>query len=152
MDFDLRPATPADRGFIWALRQATMRPLIEPLEGWHEALQQLRRRVARRTDRRRGGRADRRADVRDRGHELHLTWVAVAPARQRAGLGTALVRVAQAEAAAAGLSLTLRAMRANPALRLYERLGFTAEAAPPAPGLPTDRIPMRWTPGRPTRP
>lgn len=39
MDFTLRPATNADRAFIWDLRQLTMRPLIEPLEGWDESTQ-----------------------------------------------------------------------------------------------------------------
>jgi predicted GNAT family acetyltransferase len=40
------------------------------------------------------------------------------------GLGTTLVRALQAEAAASGKPLTIHVERFNPALRLYERLGF----------------------------
>lgn len=150
MDFDLRPATDADRAFIWALRLATMRPLIEPLEGWDEEQQRsyadesLAGRVVLIAAERVGV-----LTIRDCGHELHLTWIAVIPARQSAGLGTALLRLAQVEATEAGLPLTLRVMRGNPAVQLYERLGFAAEGAPPTPGPPTDRIAMRWTPSGP---
>jgi GNAT superfamily N-acetyltransferase len=144
MDFDLRPATPADRAFIWALRQATMRPLIEPLEGWHEPTQRgyadesLAGRIVVV-----GGEPAGVLTVRNRGSELHLTWVAVLPQLQGFGLGTALLRRAQQEAAAARLPLTLRVMRANPAVRLYERMGFSADG-PVVAGLPTDRLTMRW--------
>ena len=40
------------------------------------------------------------------------------------GIGTRLLRTLQAEAAAAGKPLRIHVERFNPALRLYERLGF----------------------------
>jgi predicted GNAT family acetyltransferase len=43
------------------------------------------------------------------------------------GLGTTLLRNLQSEAAAAGKPLRIHVERFNPALRLYERLGFPAD-------------------------
>jgi predicted GNAT family acetyltransferase len=40
------------------------------------------------------------------------------------GIGTGLVRQLQSEAAAAGKPLRIHVERFNPALRLYQRLGF----------------------------
>jgi hypothetical protein len=39
MDFRLRPAKPSDREFIWRLRVATMKDMIEAAYGWDEATQ-----------------------------------------------------------------------------------------------------------------
>jgi len=144
MDFTLRPATNADRAFIWDLRQLTMRPLIEPLDGWDEPTQRsyADESLAGRIVLVRGEPAG-VLTVKRRALELHLTWVAVLPRLQGVGLGAALIRHAQEEAAAAGLPLTLRVMRANPAVRLYERLGFASDGTALS-GLPTDRLTMRW--------
>ena len=128
----------------WDLRQLTIRPLIEPLEGWDEPTQRgyadesLTGRIVLV-----GGEPAGVLTVMRWTHELHLTWIAVLPQLQGAGLGAALIRRAQGEAAAARLPLTLRVMRANPAVRLYERLGFTSDGTTLA-GLPTDRVTMRW--------
>ena len=144
MEFELRPATNADRGFIWELRQLTMRPLVQPLEGWDEPTQRgyadesLTGRIVLV-----GGQPAGVLTVKSRPHELHLTWIAVLPRLQGAGLGAALIRRAQEEAAAARLPLTLRVMRASPAVRLYERLGFASDGTS-LPGLSTDRLTMRW--------
>jgi ribosomal protein S18 acetylase RimI-like enzyme len=80
-----------------------------------------------------------------RGRERHLTFVGILPALQGAGLGTALVRLAQDEAAAAGLSLSLHVLSANGAVRLYRRLGFEVEASDPV-SAGADRLLMRWRP------
>jgi ribosomal protein S18 acetylase RimI-like enzyme len=149
MDFTLRPVTPYDLPFLWSLREAAMRPNYEPVEGWDEAVQ--RERAAESLAGRLvlvDGVPTGVLTVTDRGHELHLTWVAVLPALQGRGLGTALVRLAQAEAAATGRPLTLHVQPANPARRLYERLGFELD------GLVMDgrRARMRWTPGSGSRP
>ena len=50
--------------------------------------------------------------------------VALLPEARRGGIGTRLVRDVQERAAAAGKSVTIHVERMNPALRLYERLGF----------------------------
>jgi ribosomal protein S18 acetylase RimI-like enzyme len=145
MEFTLRPATADDLPFLWRLREAAMRPVYEPAEGWDEAVQ--RERAAESIAGRIvlvGGEPAGALTVKDRGHELHLAWVAVLPRLQGQGLGTALVRLAQAEAAAAGRPLSLHVLPSNPARQLYERLGFEVEALV----LGGARARMRWTPPR----
>lgn len=56
--------------------------------------------------------------------EIRLIDVALVPAWRNRGIGGALLRDLMAEAAAAGKPLTIHVERFNPALRLYERLGF----------------------------
>jgi ribosomal-protein-alanine N-acetyltransferase len=62
--------------------------------------------------------------------ELHINTLAVAEERRREGLATRLLGFVFAEAAAAGVRrATLEVRRSNePALRLYERLGFSVKA------------------------
>ena len=50
--------------------------------------------------------------------------IALLPEHRGAGIGTKLLRELQDEAKAAGKALTIHVERFNPALRLYERLGF----------------------------
>lgn len=68
---------------------------------------------------------------------LRLVDISLLPAYRSRGVGTALLRGLLEEAAAAGKPLRLHVARSNPALRLYERLGFTpvggAEADPRQP-------------------
>lgn len=56
--------------------------------------------------------------------QIRLMDIAILPAFQRRGIGATLIRELQGEAAAAGKALTIHVERMNPALRLYERLGF----------------------------
>ncbi len=56
--------------------------------------------------------------------EVRIVDVALLPEARRGGIGTTLVRDVQERAAAAGKSVTIHVERMNPALRLYERLGF----------------------------
>ncbi len=62
--------------------------------------------------------------------ELHINTLAVTEERRREGLATRLLGFVFAEAAAAGVRrATLEVRRSNePALRLYERLGFSVRA------------------------
>lgn len=48
----------------------------------------------------------------------------IEPEFQGRGIGTAVVRQIQREARASGVKLLLGVLKANPALRLYKRLGF----------------------------
>ena len=57
--------------------------------------------------------------------EIRIVDIALLPARRGEGVGTALVRDLLAEADATGKRVTIHVERLNPALRLYERLGFT---------------------------
>ncbi|HEX9638725.1 MAG TPA: GNAT family N-acetyltransferase [Acidobacteriota bacterium] len=61
---------------------------------------------------------DRRAD------EIRLIDIALLPEFRGAGIGTALLMELIDEAAAAGKPLRIHVERFNPALRLYQRLGF----------------------------
>ena len=56
--------------------------------------------------------------------EIRIMDIALLPEHRGAGIGTKLLRDLQAEARVAGKSLTIHVERFNPALRLYERLGF----------------------------
>ena len=67
--------------------------------------------------------------------------VSVAPAVQRRGIGAALIRSLLDEASVAGKRVHLDVLRANPARRLYERLGFRVVAED------THSYLMRFDPG-----
>ena len=56
--------------------------------------------------------------------EIRIMDIAVLPEHRGAGIGTKLLRELQDEARAAGKTLTIHVERFNPALQLYERLGF----------------------------
>jgi ribosomal protein S18 acetylase RimI-like enzyme len=57
--------------------------------------------------------------------ELHVIDIALLPEHRRAGIGTALLNDLLAEADQDGVPVRIHVERFNPALRLYERLGFT---------------------------
>lgn len=59
------------------------------------------------------------------GKELRIIDIALLPAWRGHGIGSRLLRTLQDEATAAHKPLTIHVERMNPALRLYERLGFT---------------------------
>jgi ribosomal protein S18 acetylase RimI-like enzyme len=56
--------------------------------------------------------------------EIRIVDIALVPECCDRGIGTGLVRQLQSEAAAAGKPLRIHVERFNPALRLYQRLGF----------------------------
>jgi ribosomal protein S18 acetylase RimI-like enzyme len=58
------------------------------------------------------------------GETMLLIDIALLPEYRGSGIGTALLRDLQAEAAVAGKALLLHVETFNPAMRLYERLGF----------------------------
>lgn len=140
MEYELRQAGPADREFIWKLRCETMRPIVEPVDGWDEATQRSY------ADESLSGRIVMVAGepagvltIANWGSEMHLVWIALLPKYQRRGLGTALIQSAQREAASAGLPLGLQVQTNNPACELYRRLGFTDRVRG------ANRILMRWS-------
>jgi ribosomal protein S18 acetylase RimI-like enzyme len=60
--------------------------------------------------------------------EIRIVDVALLPEHRGGGAGTTLLRGLMAEAAAAGKALSIHVERMNPALKLYERLGFVPVA------------------------
>jgi ribosomal protein S18 acetylase RimI-like enzyme len=59
-------------------------------------------------------------------HALRLADIALLAAERNQGIGTALIRELLAEAARIGVPVQLQVLRHNRAVRLYQRLGFTA--------------------------
>jgi ribosomal protein S18 acetylase RimI-like enzyme len=59
-----------------------------------------------------------------RNDEVRIIDIALLPEHRGAGIGGALLRGLLAEAAAAGKPVRIHVERMNPALRLYDRLGF----------------------------
>ena len=57
--------------------------------------------------------------------EIRIVDIALLPEHRGSGIGTSLLHDLLAEADAAGKSVTIHVERLNPALRLYERLGFS---------------------------
>jgi ribosomal protein S18 acetylase RimI-like enzyme len=57
--------------------------------------------------------------------EIRIVDIALLPEHRGNGVGSSLLRDLLAEADAAGQRVTIHVERFNPALRLYERLGFT---------------------------
>lgn len=56
--------------------------------------------------------------------EIRIMDIALLPEHRGSGIGTKLLRDLQEEARSAGKSLTIHVERFNPALRLYQQLGF----------------------------
>lgn len=59
---------------------------------------------------------------------IHLVDIALLPGLRGGGIGTALIRGLLAEGRERGVPVRLSVLKANPALRLYERLGFSLTA------------------------
>lgn len=122
----LRAASEADRAFCWQLHVDAMRACVEATWGWDEADQRARFEAAFDPAALRivevGGAPVGHLRVEAADVPVRLLSVAIAPARQGRGLGTALVEHVVHEAA--GAPVWLQVLKVNPARALYERLGF----------------------------
>ncbi|WIG94399.1 GNAT family N-acetyltransferase [Myxococcus sp. SDU36] len=72
--------------------------------------------------------------------------IALLPSHQGSGVGTRLLTQVRDEAGKAGVPLRLRVLRTSPARRLYERLGFEVDAAPPEQEAADPYVAMTWNP------
>lgn len=59
------------------------------------------------------------------GSEWYLSQIQLLPAWQRRGLGTEIVQGVLADATESGAAVSLSVLKVSPAVRLYERLGFS---------------------------
>lgn len=128
MTLAFRPATAADIEYARSLYFETMRWIIERLFGWDEAaeVEKFAKQFV----------PEEASIITCRGMEVgwlqtsvrddcvFLAQVYVEPGHQGQGLGTQAVRMVIAQADELGLPVRLGVVRFNPALGLYERLGF----------------------------
>jgi ribosomal protein S18 acetylase RimI-like enzyme len=125
----LRPASSADREFLYTLHVATMKDLIERTWGWDEKwqLEDFDRRLTR----------CRVSVIETEGQPVGATWVEmnakriyvtdlqILPSWQRRGIATAIMKMIIRDATENGRVVELAVLRLNDsAKRLYERLGF----------------------------
>ncbi len=153
----LRPAAADDEGFLYELNAAT-RAAELALGQWDApqaaALLQLQYRAQQQSYRQefpaatteivltpgQGITAVGRLITDRSAAEILLVDIALLPAWQGRGIGTALIQALQAEAAAAGRAIRLHVLASNRARRLYQRLGFVVE------GEPAVYLAMIWRP------
>lgn len=123
----LRPAREDDVPFLLALREQTMAAHfrasgVEPTRDQH--LQRVRVRFECAQIIEHESRPVGLFKAARDGLEWQLIQLQLAPEVQGRGIGEALIRRLVDEARSAGAALTLHVLHANPARRLYERLGF----------------------------
>jgi ribosomal protein S18 acetylase RimI-like enzyme len=133
-----RPETPEDEAFLAKL-YATTRDIEMALTGWDAAQQQafLHQQFQLQTTHYRNHYGDALFQIilRDKApigriylhygpSEIRLMDIALLPEYRRSGIGGSILENLLREAAQLGKSVTLHVERFNPALRLYERLGF----------------------------
>jgi GNAT superfamily N-acetyltransferase len=136
--FRLRPITPEDDSFLAGLYASTRAEELA-VTGWSDedkAIFCRRQFDAQSAHYRenypgallqiieRGGVAIGRLYIARWEREIRIMDIALLPEHRGAGIGTQLLRELQDEASSAGKTLTIHVERFNPALRLYERLGF----------------------------
>jgi len=128
MDIRLRASHARDFDFARGLYFETMRSMIERLFGWNQATQEekftgwfkLDEVSIITVDGVDAGWIQQRADS----GEIFLGSIYVVPTMQGKGIGTHVLRSLLASAKDQSKVLTLAVMKINPAIRLYERLGF----------------------------
>jgi ribosomal protein S18 acetylase RimI-like enzyme len=123
----LRPAREDDVPFLLALREQTMDEHFrasgaEPSRDEHLERVRVRFECAQIIEHE--GRPAGLFKVARDGVDWQLIQIQLAPELQGCGVGERLIRELITEARRAGASLSLHVLHANPARRLYERLGF----------------------------
>lgn len=134
----VRPATKNDEAFLLNLFAST-RPefsLLNLTEGQMQALMMMQFNAQRQQYDECYPEAESKIVLQDQrpigrmlvdktGREYTLIDIAFLPEHRNAGIGTRLIRELLAEAVVARKPVRLHVLKSNPALRLYERLGFS---------------------------
>ncbi len=126
--FDFRRVRPDDFGFCWPLYRDALQPLSIGLFAWDDQAQQQRVRQALGDE----GASVLQTEGSDAGwlhcsetrFTIHLGHLYLAADRRNRGLGTSFLTWMSDRARRKGKDFTLDVMKNNPALALYERLGF----------------------------
>lgn len=125
---DLRPVAEADFAFLFRLQETLRRPAMEAAGRWDAGREAARLRATIRPGHDQivasGGRAIGVLGVTREPHRLWLRRIQLLPDCQGRGLGTAILGAILAQGQRAALPVFLRVRRDNPAVRLYQRLGF----------------------------
>jgi ribosomal protein S18 acetylase RimI-like enzyme len=138
VDVRLRPVAEGDREFLYRLYASTRQEELSVVEwepGQKEAFLRMQFEAQSRfyTENYPGaslqvievqGQPAGRLYVARWGTEIRIMDIALLPEFRRQGLGTALMQEILAEGQASGLPVTIHVERMNPALGLYQRLGF----------------------------
>jgi GNAT superfamily N-acetyltransferase len=131
MTVTLRPATEQDQPLVESIYFETQRWIIERLFGWRGddfEHAKFRSKYYKEQDSSiiivDGEPVGWIAAERD-GRTIHLDGIYLTATSQNKGIGTALLHRLMIEAKENGLPLTLSTAKVNPAIKLYERLGFT---------------------------
>jgi ribosomal protein S18 acetylase RimI-like enzyme len=128
MRWQLRPATALDEEALYEIHRAAMREHVAAIWGWEEADQRARFRASFDAVHTSviivSGAVRGLLRLEDRGHELFLASIELAPEAQRAGIGSDIIRSILRDGAQRRVPVRLQVFRQNPARRLYERLGF----------------------------
>ena len=154
MPISLRPVEPTDEGFLYDVYASTRTEELAPVP-WTDGQKaaflrqqftaqhryyQEHYRDARFEIILRDGEPVGRLYVARWPEEIRIVDIALLPAHRYAGIGSQLLRELLAEGAATGKRVSIHVERFNPAMRLYQRLGFSDVA---------DRgvyVMMEWTP------
>jgi ribosomal protein S18 acetylase RimI-like enzyme len=129
MMYTLRQVTVADYAFLFHLHRASMKDYVSQTWDWDERVQQtlfqerfepslLQIVVV-------DGRDVGVLSIKQQSDTLVLANLQILPDSQKQGLGTAIIRALIWQASQQGISVSLQVLKVNPALKLYERLGFT---------------------------
>jgi len=150
----LRDATPDDEGFLFEVYASTR---IDELEGfgWDDNQKQAFIRMQFLARERSHPEADNQIILLngrpvgrmlvERGEAaILLRDIALLTAYRNAGVGSRLIQDLMKEAASAGKPIQLHVMASSPAVRLYERLGFSRSATEAA--YESAYLEMKWVP------
>lgn len=131
-EITLRSATNQDYAFLYRLHVSALKESIEEIWSWDEGWQRQHFRdhfsIANQKIIPLGYRDIGSLVVHRLDTHIFLEYIAILPEFQNRGIGTELIREVLEEAAAKGFPVELKVLKINPAIRLYERLGFEVES------------------------
>ena len=142
--YELLEASEHDLPWLFELHKAALGDYVAELWGWDDGWQ--RRHFQDTTDLLNsriilvGGERAGRLTVEEGDDYLALSYLALFPRWQNRGVGTEVVTDVLQRARSKGKAVKLSVLRSNPALRLYERLGFVVTERD------AYRVKMLWRP------